>query len=87
MEHVELTTLLQIATDKEDVALFHRIESDLFNGEIIKESYEVVGFKDGKSFGFFDLDKGKAVTKYDVLSCEILTKYNEKRLATYANMQ
>lgn len=87
MEHVELTTLLQIATDKEDVSLFHRIESDLFNGEIIKESYEVVGFKDGKVFGFFDLDKSNAVTKYDVLSCEILTKYNEKRLATYANMQ
>ena len=57
MENVELTTLLQIATDKEDVALFHRIESDLFNGEIIKESYEVVGFKDGKAFGFFDLEK------------------------------
>ena len=59
MENVELTTLLQIATDKENVALFHRIESDLFNGEIIKESYEVVGFKDGKTFGFFDLEKGK----------------------------
>ena len=87
MENVELITLLQIATDKENVALLHRIESDLFNGEIIKESYEVVGFKDGKAFGFFDLDKGNAVTKYDVLSCEILTKYNEKRLATYANMQ
>ena len=87
MENVELTTLLQIATDKENVALIHRIESDLFNGEIIKESYEVVGFKDGKTFGFFDLDKSNAVTNYDVLSCEILTKYNEKRLATYANMQ
>lgn len=79
MENVELTTLLQIATDKEDVALFHRIESDLFNGEIIKESYEVAGFKDGKAFGFFDLDKNNAVIKYDVLSCEILTKYNEKK--------
>lgn len=87
MENVELTTLLQIATDKEDVALFHRIESDLFNGEIVKESYEVIGFKDGKTFGFFDLDKGNAVTNYDVLSCEILTKYNEKRLAIYANMR
>lgn len=87
MENVELTILLQIATDKENVALIHRIESDLFNGEIIKESYEVVGLKDGKTFGFFDLDKSNAVVKYDVLSCEILTKYNEKRLATYANMQ
>ena len=87
MENVELATLLQIATDKENVALIHRIESDLFNGEIIKESYEVVGFKDGKTFGFFDLDKGNAVINYDVLSCEILTKYNEKRLTTYVNMQ
>lgn len=53
MEHVELNTLLQIATDKEDVALFHRVESDMFSGELIKESYEVVGFKDGKVFSFF----------------------------------
>ena len=79
MEHVELTTLLQIATDKEDVALFHRIESDLFSGEIVKESYEVVGFKGGETIGFFNLDKSQAVAKYDVLSCEILTKYKDRK--------
>lgn len=87
MEHVELTTLLHIGTDNEYVALFHRVESDMFSGEFIKESYEVVGFKENNAFGFYDLDKSNAITKYDVLSCEILTKYNEKRLATYANMQ
>lgn len=86
MEHVELIELLKIATVSEDVSLFHRVESDMFTGELIKESYEVVGFKDGETFGHFDLTKSEAIVKYDVISCEILTKYNEKRLATYAAM-
>lgn len=86
MEHVELIELLKIGTVTEDVSLFHRIESDMFTGEQIKESYEVVGFKDNQVFGFYDLTKSEAIVKYDVLSCEILSKYNEKRLATYAAM-
>lgn len=36
MENVELTT-----TDKEDVALFHRIESDLFNYRILIQSLSI----------------------------------------------
>lgn len=86
MEHVELIELLKIATVSEDVSLFHRVESDMFTGDFIKESYEVVGFKDNQVFGFYDLTKSEAIVKYDVLSCETLSKYNEKRLATYANM-
>lgn len=86
MEHVELIELLKVGTNLDDVSLFKRIESDMFTGEFIKESYEVVGFKDGETFGHFDLTKSEAIVKYDVLSCEILSKYNEKRLATYAAM-
>lgn len=86
MEHVELIELLKIGTVTEDVSLFRRVESDMFTGEQIKESYEVVGFKDNQVFGFYDLTKSQAIVTYDVLSCEILSKYNEKRLATYAAM-
>ncbi len=86
MNNAEITILLQIGTDKEDIQLCKRIESDWFNGEIIAESYEVVGFMNGEIVNHFGLTKSEAIVKYDVLSCEILTKYNEKRLATYAAM-
>lgn len=59
MENIELTTLLQIATDKENVALFHRIESDC---SMVKSSKSLTRLLDSKMVKHLDSLTSKKAT-------------------------